>query len=169
MLFADLRASAWKYASIACAVLAVAALVACLIFWGRLGHALVRADAAESRAKALAGELQSARNVIAIERRRAADMAKLADQYEQDKRNAKADQDRLAADLRAGNVRLRSLWQGCEATSRVSATGGSSGDPDAAAADRGESAARIVRAARDADDQIKRLQEVIRKDRGATK
>ena len=57
MLFADLRASAWKYASIACAVLAVAALVACLFFWGRLGHALVRADAAESRAKALASEV----------------------------------------------------------------------------------------------------------------
>ena len=165
MLFADLRASAWKYASIACAVLAVAALVACLIFWGRLGHALVRADAEKHRAEKAESQVQSLTNVIAVERKRAADMAKLADQYEQDKRNAQADQDRLAADLRAGNVRLRSLWQGCEATSRLPATGGAPGDPDAVSGDRGASAARIVRAARDADDQIRRLQQVIREDR----
>ena len=43
------------------AVLAVAALVACLLFWGRLGDARVRADAAEQRAQTAEGNLLAVR------------------------------------------------------------------------------------------------------------
>jgi hypothetical protein len=43
------------------AVLAVAALVTCLIFWGRLGDARVRANAAQSRAEKAESDLLAVR------------------------------------------------------------------------------------------------------------
>lgn len=101
--------------------------------------------------------------VMDSERRHAADLAAIAEAHEEDKRNAEAAYERDVADLRAGNVRLQNRWRGCVATSEAIASGAA--EPDAAARDREESAARIVRAARDADDWIKRLQDVIRSDR----
>ena len=87
-------------------------------------------------------------------------LAAIAEQHEQDNRDAEADHARVVDDLRAGKTRLQLRWRGCEATTAASA-----GQLDAAARDREESAARIVRAAREADDWIKRLQDVIRSDR----
>ncbi|WP_052116153.1 hypothetical protein [Noviluteimonas dokdonensis] len=94
------------------------------------------------------------------EARKAQELAAIADKYEQDKRAADEAQRKLVADLRAGSVRLQERWAGC--VSDVAAT---AAERDAAARDREESAARIVRAARDADDQIRALQEIVRKDR----
>lgn len=87
-------------------------------------------------------------------------IAAIADRYEQDKREADEAQKRLVADLRAGNVRLQNRWRGC--VSDVAAT---AAERDAATADRDASAARVVRAARDADDQIRALQEIVKADR----
>ena len=111
-------------------------------------------------AAALANATQA---VLDAERAHAADLAAIAEAHEQDKRNAEAAYQRDVADLRAGNVRLQNRWRGCVATSEAIASGAA--EPDAAARDREESAARIVRAAREADDCIKRLQDVIRSDR----
>ena len=87
-------------------------------------------------------------------------IAAIADKYEQDKRESDEAQKRLVADLRAGAVKLQNRWRGC--VSDVAAT---AAERDAAAADRDASAARVVRAARDADDQIRALQEIVKADR----
>ena len=87
-------------------------------------------------------------------------IATIADKYEQDKREADEAQKRLVGDLRAGAVKLQNRWRGC--VSDVAAT---AAERDAATADRDASAARVVRAARDADDQIRALQAIVKADR----
>jgi hypothetical protein len=126
----------------------------------RMGGASDRAELAENRqawAEQVAHAEKAARE---IEQRHAKDMAEVAAKNEQDKRNAQADHDRLVRDLRTGNVRLQDRWAGC-----VSEAGRTAAELDAAKRDREESAARIVQAARAADDQIRGLQDVIRADR----
>lgn len=87
-------------------------------------------------------------------------IATIADKYEQDKRDADEAQKRLVGDLRAGAVKLQDRWRGC-----VSDAAATAAERDAAAADRDASAARVVRAARDADDQIRALQAIVKADR----
>jgi hypothetical protein len=83
----------------------------------------------------------------------------------EDGKNAKHDQDLLVAGIRDGTVRLRDEWATCRAT--VDALAGTGATrPDAGADDRAASAGRIVRAARDADDTIRRLQDILRAERG---
>lgn len=118
---------------------------------GRKHKALAAFGAAQVKAQIAARE---------AEHRHAVALAEIAEQYEQDKRAADEAQRKLVADLRAGTVRLQNRWRGCEATSAATA-----GELDAAARDREASAGRIVRAARDADDWIKRLQEIVKQDR----
>ena len=108
------------------------------------------------------GKAQADAQVAArkAEAEKAQAIAAIADRYEQDKREADEAQKRLVADLRAGNVRLQDRWRGC-----VSGIAATAAERDAAAADREASAARIVRAARDADDQIRALQDIVKADR----
>jgi len=144
---------------------ALIALVAWSIFMYRMGGHGCRADTAEQVA-AYAKQVEHATGVARrIEQEKAADIAAIAERYEQDKRDAKAVQDAVVAGLRSGNVKLRTRWQGCEATTRVSGAAASAAESDAAARNREESAGRAIRAARDADDQIRRLQEVVKADR----
>lgn len=151
----------WRAAILA--VLAVAAIIACLFLRGAAVNAGLRADAAEQRAQEAEGQVLALRQNLAIEREQAKRANEIAAQYEQDKRDAEAAGKRVADDLRAGSVRLREQWRGCE--DRMSGVAPAPGEPDAAADDRAESAGRIVRAAREADDQIKRLQDFILSER----
>lgn len=164
MILSDLRASAWRIGTIVFGVLAVALLVACLVLKDRATRANVRADAASRRAEASEAIAKALSEVIETERAAAKRANEIAAQYEQDKINAEAAADRTIADLRAGTLRLRERWHGCEARS-MSAPAGSSGEPDASADDRAESAGRIVRAADEADAQIRALQDFIRSER----
>lgn len=88
----------------------------------------------------------------------------VADAYERGKQDAQAAGDRVAADLRAGNVRLQDRWRGCEA-GRVSTIAGASGEPDASAADRNDSAGRIIGAGAACDAQVIGLQQFILSER----
>ena len=99
------------------------------------------------------------------EQQDAANNARVAEAYEQGKRDAEAAGNAVAAGLRAGNIELRKRWQGCQAN-RVPDASTRATEPDAEAADRAESAGRIVRAAREADEQIKGLQDILRAERG---
>lgn len=72
----------------------------------------------------------------------------------------------VAADLRAGNLRLRREWQGCEA-GRVSDAAAATRERDALTASRDALAGALVRAGRDADDQLRAAQQVILADRAA--
>ena len=92
--------------------------------------------------------------------------ARIAEAYEKGKQDAEAAGKRVADNLIAGNLKLRKRWQGCEATDRVSDAATRAAESDAEAADRAESAGRIVRAAREADEQIKGLQDILRAERG---
>lgn len=118
------------------------------------GQADMQAKLDKARAEHLA-------NVIEIERKASADIAAIAEQYEQEKDDARINEARVVADLRADNLRLRQYWTGCE-FSRVPTATGPASEPDAAADDRAESAARIVRAAAECDAQVRGLQAVIR-------
>lgn len=148
-----------------------AAVLLALAGWC-LYHAGVNSEKAETvKAKAALREaataLRVARDAIRdseAARAKEADAAKranaVAEQYEKDKQDAEKSGKRVADDLRAGNLWLRKQWRGCE--DRVPEAGAGSGEPDAAADDRAESAGRIVRAAEEADAQIRALQDFIR-------
>ena len=98
------------------------------------------------------------------EQQDAANSARIAQAYEQGKADAEAAGKRVADDLRSGNLKLRKEWRGCE-TDKLSGAVARAAEPDAASADREESAGRIVRAAREADEQIKGLQGILRTER----
>jgi hypothetical protein len=86
----------------------------------------------------------------------------IAAQFERERIEAEEAAAAVVADLRAGSIRLRQQWQGCQRAARVPAAADSPGESDAGAGDRNESAARIVRAARECDAQVRGLQAVIR-------
>lgn len=88
----------------------------------------------------------------------------VAEAYEKGKHDAQATADRVAADLRNGNIQLRDRWQSC-AAGRVSDADATAAELDAARRDREESASRIVLAAAAADNQIAQLQAFIRTER----
>lgn len=114
-----------------------------------------RAEGERDNARA---EQAQAQTVITTERANAAKASAVAAQYEKDKADAQAASDRLVADLRAGNQRLHVRWQAAIATSELSAAAAAGALADGAAADRIESAGRIVGAAAACDAQVKGLQ-----------
>lgn len=157
-------AQLYKWAAIVFAVLAVAAVVTAILFHSAARDSRVRAAAEHERANVLAQQVIRADQIIREERERAEAMAGIAEQYERDKANVEAAYERDVSDLRAGNLKLRQRWADT-ATDAVSQASRSAAELDAAAADREASAARIVRAARDADAQVRGLQAVVRADR----
>ena len=88
---------------------------------------------------------------------------KIANEYEQGKRDAQAASDKFVADLRSNELRLRKRWT-CP---RLPSPEASPGEPDAAERDRNESAGRIIRAAASCDAQVTALQALVRADREA--
>ena len=85
----------------------------------------------------------------------------IAQEYERGKKDAQAVADTVVADLRTEQLRLRQRWV-CPKLPKAQA---SPGEPDAAKRDREESSARIVRAAAECDQQVTKLQDIIRADR----
>lgn len=163
-MLSEIRASAYRIAAAVFGVLAVALLIACLFLKDRATRANVRADAESARAEASEARAKALSEVIETERAAAKRANEIAAQYEQDKIDAEAAAKRTADDLRAGNLRLRQQWEGCKAGG-VPQADRAAGQPDASADDRAESASRIVRAADEADAQIRALQEFIRAER----
>jgi hypothetical protein len=146
--------------------LAVAALLAGVYWWGHNNGAAgvqVKFDAHLAQDAIAAQKASEAARKH--EQQDAKASAKIADAYEQGKRDAEAAGKRVADDLRSGNAKLRKRWQGCQATDRVSGAATRAAESDAEAADRAESAGRIVRAAREADEQINGLQDILRAER----
>lgn len=133
-------------------------IAACLLLGGMWKYEVQRKELVIAKYAKANFEAQVAARQA--EQKKARELAAIAEQYERDKRAADEAQKKLVADLRAGSVRLQKRWAGC--VSDVAAT---AAERDAAARDREESAGRIVRAARDADDQIRALQGIVRKER----
>ena len=149
------------------------ALVLAALAWGGYKlHAYVWQNgynAANVRAEQVIAEFAKAEadaqaRARVTERRYLERITDISEQYERDKADAQAAADRLAADLRAGNVRLRNEWAGCE-TGRVSGDATAARLADEAAQLRAKGASDLVRAAAEADAQVRGLQRVIEAER----
>jgi hypothetical protein len=147
-------------------------LLAGVLWWGWTGHAAYdslkaktdadTAKAAQQIAEANAKASEAAREE---EQTRARYVAGIDKAYQEGLKDAQRKGDAVAADLRAGNLRLREQWRGCEARGVPDAAAGSGG-ADAAADLRAASTGRIVGAGAKADQQIRCLQAIALTDRG---
>jgi hypothetical protein len=151
----------YRWACIALALLAIAAGMLAMHFRGSLAVSRALQHRAEERAAQLDANLKASEAARAKEHEQASQFQAIAQQYEQDKTDAQAKADRTIADLRAGTVRLRSQWQGCQARG-VSAAPASASQPDADAQLRSKGASDLVRIAAEADAQIRGLQAALK-------
>ena len=126
------------------------------------------ADLAESQQQVaqLTGQVEAVQDARQAEHEQSQVLAGIGAKHEQDRMAAEAVPAAVVADLRAGNVRLRQEWAGCE-TRLLSQAVASTVERDALAASREEAAGRIVRIGRDADDQLRACQAVVIADRAA--
>lgn len=121
---------------------------------GNAAVASLKADLAEATAAATTAARKA-------EQAQADALSAAAQSYERGRDDAQAHADRVIADLRAGNIRLRARWS-APAACRVPAPAASVARADAAERSRQESAGRIVLAADQCDAQVAALQDVIR-------
>lgn len=139
----------------------VLAVIAAILFYGHLrynaGQASVQGkfDAYKSEVKKAVTK-QIAQNAAKEAQDRAV-FAQIAAQHIKDIENAKAKADRIAADLRAGNIKLRKQWRGCAAPQAAANPEGTDEDSRL----REESAGRIIGNAAQADSWIRALQDVV--------
>ena len=133
--------------------------------WAWRGDRAEGADATTKRDAAQA-ETKAVQGARATEQASAETLADIGTQHEEDRRDAETVPAAVAADLRDGNLRLRREWQGCE-TQRLSDAAAAAHERDALAASRDALAGNLVRVGRDADDQLRACQAVIRADREA--
>lgn len=132
-------------------------------------NAAAARDRAEGERDDARAALAQANHVITTERANAAKASAVAAQYEKDKADAQAASDRLVADLLSGNQRLHARWQAAVATSELSAAAAAASLDDGAAADRYQSAGRIIGAADQCDAQVEALQAFARLCSGGAK
>lgn len=121
------------------------------------------AELKESRKEVAESRAETAAHVAArtAEHEQADKLAAIGAKHEEDRAAAPSVADALVADLRAGNVRLRKEWAGCE-TRLLSEAVASTVERDALAQRREELAGAVVRVGRDADDHVRACQAVIR-------
>jgi len=129
--------------------------------WRDRSADLTVANTGLKQAVAVADQVNDTR---AIEHTQAQGMAAIGVKHEEDREVAATVPDAVVADLRADRLRLRDGWASCE-TQRLSETVTSTSERDAAAHRREEFAGAVVRAGRDADDQLRACQAVIAADR----
>ena len=149
-----------------------ALLVIVLLLALALGYALwgkARADARADRDAATAeqalADLEKANAILAIERWRVQRMAEIAAEAEIGREDAKAESDRLLADLRADNRKLRSHWQAALATNELSRAAAASGFADGGAELRQRDIADIRGIVGRCQANVRGLQAVVLSDR----
>lgn len=114
--------------------------------------------------KQLTSQVLAVQGARALEQTKGQELAKIGAKHEQDREAAEAVPAAVVADLRAGNLQLRRQWAACE-TSRVSESAAGIAERDALAELRAKDQGDLVRIGRDADDQVKACQAVVRTDR----
>lgn len=130
---------------------------------GTVAQAERARDNAQTAKKAAEQERDNAIAVIAVERQRVKRADTIAAKTLEEMRDAETKGAAVADGLRSRAIRLQDRWAGCEA--RVSELGASSGPADDSADDRAEGARDLVRAAAEADAQVRGLQALVRADR----
>lgn len=126
-----------------------------------------RADAAETQGKLQVVTTAVIQSEAAREQehQQADTLAEIGAEHEEDRAAAAAVPDAVVADLRAGVLRLRDDLATCRLSGAAAAAAGA-GERHAPAELRSEVAGAAVRIARDADDQLRACQAVVRADRG---
>lgn len=121
------------------------------------------ADLAQSRqaARQAQAETKAVESAREAEHEQADKLAEIGAKHEEDREAAATVPAAVVADLRAGNVRLRREWAGCE-TQRLSEASAAAAERDALARLRDEATGAAVRVVRDADDHVRACQAVIR-------
>ncbi len=147
----------------------IAIAVAALAFGGVQSYRLANAKAKHSQTLTKIAELTriASEKVRLFEQHHAAALDAVAKQHQEDLRNAQATYDRTVADVRSGALILQNRWS-CPAAN-VPRVAAGAGEPDGAADDRAESAARIIQAAAECDAQVRGLQKVTQVDRTGPK
>lgn len=143
-------------------LLIVCLLLSGLLGWSQWSKSRISAarDAALEDLRDAQHALDAARAAINAQRAAADRLADIGSKHEQDRRDAEGVPDAVVADLRAGNLRLRREWAGCE-TRRLSDAAAAARERDALAASRDALAGAVVRVGRDADDQLAACQAVV--------
>ena len=143
-------------------------LLVSLSFWAGWEWRDRSADVAtaEGERAAAQGEAKAQGSARKAEQATGQTLATIGEKHEQDRQAAEAVPDAVVADLRAGNLRLRREWAGCE-TQRLSDAAAGARERDALAASRDALAGEVVRIGRDADDQLAACQAVVKADREA--
>lgn len=142
---------------------ALVALAVAAALWFRADSAVAgaRADRAESRAADAEDAVGYLRRSLDVERAARQALADAGETHEQDRSDAAGVPAAVVADLRAGNRRLQKHWAACE-TRNLAAAATATFERDAAAQRREADIGDLVRVGRDADDQLRAAQAVIR-------
>lgn len=148
---------------IAMAALLVWTALVAFIAWSWRGSRCEAAASGNVAADATAA-VDQVNATRATEHAQADKMAAIGESHENDRAAAPAVAVAVAADVRAGDLRLRDGWASCE-TQRLSDSAAAALERDAAAQRRAEFAGAVVRAGRDADDQLRACQAVVAADR----
>lgn len=131
------------FAALAFAACTYASIQTVRLHRSQLALVTIQRDAAKAQADAQAAARKAEQDMAQA-------VADADAQYERGKQDAQATADRVAADLRAGTLRLRREWAQCE-TGRLSAGAAAARELGEAEQQRIESAGRIVRAAAECD------------------
>lgn len=139
------------------------ALIAMLAGSGWLGwewrDRSAEADANRKLAESAAAETAAVERARALERDSAERINRLAEAYEQDKRNREESHANDLARLATGADRLRAHWQGCKATADLSGYAASAALADAAEQLRRKDTADLIGIGREADAKERALQQ----------
>ncbi len=141
--------------------------VASALFIGGCQHGKssqeAKTTAVQDQFAAYKAQMVELTNQVAIATERArqeyhAKSAEAARNYEDGRKSAEQHQTTLVADLRAGNLRLRSEWAACMSAPRANQAGAAVAGNDGAAAVPPEAFGRVLRVGDDADLQVRWLQ-----------
>ena len=145
---------------IACALIALAvwAVQQMRVLDARADAANARQALAQERAARaeLWAEFEAAARAQEAQHRR--EMDAIAEETQRKLDDAQAAADRTVADLRAGNLRLRAHWEGCQATASLSAAAAVAAGAGDAAELRRAGASDLVRLADQCDAHVRGLQ-----------
>lgn len=148
-------------------LLAVILLLGSALGWSLWSRSLsdARADRAEAAVEQMAGLLERTTAIVEVERARAAELAAIGERYEQEKQDAQVAADKLVADLRADNRRLRAHWQAALGTSELSRAAAAAAFPDGGAELRQRDIGAAHGVVGRCQAQVRGLQAVVRADR----
>lgn len=141
-------------------------IVAGLLAWGahslyEAGGTSARLACAEEREDLLEAAMADLRAANAERDALSAKLDRTATQYEKERADALATADRVAADLRAGNLKLRNHWAGC-ATDGLAANAENTRIADDLRKLREASVGRIIAIGAEADAKERALQDAVR-------